>query len=125
MAKYKKLEELYGQEQIREMERSMLLDVVDKEWMEHMDNMEQLKKGINLRAYAQHDPVVDYRIEGFDVFEDMVESIKEDTVKSVLSFKINTGNLNISFEQFLPFLEELRTKMNENATQNGKQTIGG
>ena len=125
MEKYKKLEELYGKEQIREMERSMLLDVVDKEWMEHMDNMEQLKKGINLRAYAQHDPVVDYRIEGFDVFEDMVESIKEETVKSVLSFKINTGNLDISFEQFLPFLNELRAKMNENATQKGKQTIGG
>ena len=122
-AQYKELEKTYGEEQIREMERSMLLDIVDREWMYHMDDMEELKRGINLRAYAQHDPVVEYRIEGFDVFEDMIESIKEETVKSILSFKISgEEDEELSFEQFLPFLDDLRSKMND---FQGSQTIGG
>ena len=122
-AQYKELEKTYGEEQIREMERSMLLDIVDREWMDHMDDMEELKRGINLRAYAQHDPVVEYRIEGFDVFEDMIESIKEETVKSILSFKISgEEDEELSFEQFLPFLDDLRSKMND---FQGSQTIGG
>lgn len=121
-AKYKELEKTYGEEQIREMERSMLLDVVDREWMDHMDDMEELKRGINLRAYAQHDPVVEYRIEGFDVFEDMIDSIKEETVKSVVSFKVSKEAENMSFEKFLPFLDGLRAKMND---VQGSQTIGG
>lgn len=122
-AQYKELEKTYGEEQIREMERSMLLDIVDREWMDHMDDMEELKRGINLRAYAQHDPVVEYRIEGFDVFEDMIESIKEETVKSILSFKISAEeDEELSFEQFLPFLDDLRSKMND---FQGSQTIGG
>ena len=122
VSKYKELEKVYGDEQIREVERSMLLDVVDREWMDHMDDMEELKRGINLRAYAQHDPVVEYRIEGFDVFEDMIDSIKEETVKSVLSFKVSERAENMSFEKFLPFLESLRAKMND---VQGSQTIGG
>ena len=66
---------------MREVERIILLRVVDQKWMDHIDNMEQLRQGINLRAYAQHDPVVEYKFEAMDMFEEMIDSIKEDTVK--------------------------------------------
>ena len=71
-------------ETIREMERVYLLKNVDTHWMDHIDNMDQLKSGIRLRSYGQHDPVVEYRIEGFDMFDEMIESIREDTVKMML-----------------------------------------
>ncbi len=78
--KYREKEEEFG-EAIREVERVILLRVVDQKWMAHIDNMEQLRQGINLRAYAQRDPVVEYKFEAMDMFEEMVASIKEDTVK--------------------------------------------
>ena len=66
------------------MERVYLLKNVDTHWMDHIDNMDQLKNGIRLRSYGQHDPVVEYRVEGFDMFDEMIESIREDTVKMML-----------------------------------------
>jgi len=66
---------------IRDVERIILLNVVDRKWMDHIDNMEQLRQGINLRAYAQRDPVVEYKYEAMDMFEEMIDSLKEDTVK--------------------------------------------
>ena len=81
---YKENEELLPAETIREMERVYLLKNVDTHWMDHIDNMDQLKSGIRLRSYGQHDPVVEYRIEGFDMFDEMIESIREDTVKMML-----------------------------------------
>ena len=81
---YKENEELLPAETIREMERVYLLKSVDTHWMEHIDNMEQLKSGIRLRSYGQHDPVVEYRLEGFDMFDEMIENIREDTVKLML-----------------------------------------
>ena len=77
-------EKLLPSETIREMERVYLLKSVDTHWMDHIDNMEQLKAGIRLRSYGQHDPVVEYRLEGFDMFDEMIESIREDTVKLML-----------------------------------------
>lgn len=77
-------EKLLPAETIREMERVYLLKSVDTHWMDHIDNMEQLKSGIRLRSYGQHDPVVEYRLEGFDMFDEMIESIREDTVKLML-----------------------------------------
>ena len=68
-------------EQIRELERVVLLKVIDRKWMDHIDDMEQLRQGINLRAYAQRDPVIEYKFEAMDMFEEMIASIKEDTVK--------------------------------------------
>ena len=71
-----------------------MLKVVDQKWMDHIDAMDELKDGIGLRAYGQKDPVVQYRIEGFDMFDEMVYSIKEDVVKKnttkVLSNKFQT-----------------------------------
>ncbi|MBQ6152483.1 MAG: SEC-C domain-containing protein, partial [Ruminococcus sp.] len=81
---YEENEQLFPEETMREMERVYLLKSVDTYWMEHIDNMEQLKQGIRLRAYGQRDPVVEYRIEGFDMFDEMIESIRQDTAKLIL-----------------------------------------
>jgi len=80
----KKAEEI-GAEQLAELERVVMLKVVDQKWMDHIDAMDELKDGIGLRAYGQKDPVVQYRIEGFDMFDEMVNSIKEDVVKILLN----------------------------------------
>ena len=81
--KYQQKEEMIGDD-LREIERVITLKVVDDQWMEHIDNMDELKNGIGLRAYGQKDPVVQYRIEGFDMFDAMVENIKIDITKSLL-----------------------------------------
>ena len=84
-------EKLIGSKAMRELERVVLLRNVDTKWMDHIDNMDQLRKGIYLRSYGQRDPVVEYRIEGFDMFDAMIESIKEDTTRLLLSIKIRTA----------------------------------
>lgn len=78
---YEENESILPEETMREMERVYLLKNVDTYWMDHIDAMEQLKQGIRLRAYGQRDPVVEYRFEGFDMFDEMIASIREDTVK--------------------------------------------
>ncbi len=70
-----------GRDQIRELERVVLLRVIDARWMQHIDDMEQLRQGIGLAAYAQHDPKVEYRMTGFDMFEEMTNEIQEETVR--------------------------------------------
>ena len=77
---YKVKEAEFGEDQFREIERVVLLQVVDRKWMDHIDAMDQLRQGIGLRAYGQQDPVRAYQIEGFDMFEEMTRSIWEDTV---------------------------------------------
>lgn len=84
MAIYEENEKALPEDTIREMERVYLLRNVDTHWMAHIDDMEQLKSGIRLRSYGQHDPVVEYRLEGFDMFDEMIENIREDTVKLML-----------------------------------------
>lgn len=81
---YEENEKLLPPELMREAERVYLLKSVDKHWMDHIDAMEQLKQGIRLRAFAQRDPVVEYRFEGFDMFDEMIESIRQDTIKLML-----------------------------------------
>ena len=68
-------------EQIREIERVIILKVTDSRWMDHIDDMDQLRQGIGLQAFGQRDPVVEYRLQGYDMFNDMTESIREETVK--------------------------------------------
>ena len=85
----KKAEEI-GKDEIGEVERVVMLKVVDQKWMDHIDAMDELKDGIGLRAYGQKDPVVQYRIEGFDMFDQMVNDIKHDVVKILLNInKVN------------------------------------
>ena len=74
-----------GEKEFKELERVVMLKVVDEKWMNHIDAMDELKDGIGLRAYGQKDPVVQYRIEGSDMFEQMVEDIKTDVVKILLN----------------------------------------
>ena len=74
----------------RELERVILLKNVDRYWMDHIDAMDELKKGINLRAYAQRDPVVEYRVEGSDMFDATIDQIREDTARMMLTVKLRT-----------------------------------
>ena len=85
---YQAKEEQYGTDIMRELERVILLKVVDTKWMAHIDDMEELKKGINLRSYGQKNPVIEYRYEGFEMFDAMVESIREDTIRMLLTVKL-------------------------------------
>ncbi len=85
---YTAREEEYSSEVMRELERVMLLKSVDTNWMEHIDAMDQLKQGINLRAYGQHNPVIEYRNEGYDMFSAMTDAIREQTARLVLTVKI-------------------------------------
>ncbi|MDE5834417.1 MAG: preprotein translocase subunit SecA, partial [Ruminococcus sp.] len=85
---YKAKEEQYGKDIMRELERVILLKVVDNKWMAHIDDMEELKKGISLRSYGQKNPVIEYRYEGFEMFDAMVESIREDTIRMLLTVKL-------------------------------------
>ena len=80
---YEDKSERFG-ETFRELERVVMLKIVDQKWMEHIDNMDELKNGIGLRAYGQKDPVVVYRMEGFDMFDQMVQDIKFDVVKLLM-----------------------------------------
>ena len=90
-ARYDAREQEYGSDIMREMERVMLLRSVDTNWMDHIDAMDQLRQGIGLRAYGQHDPVVEYRNESYDMFEAMTNTIREQTAKLVLSVRIKTN----------------------------------
>jgi len=83
--KYIEKQQEIGEQEIKELERVIMLKVVDEKWMNHIDNMDELKNGIGLRVYGQKDPVVQYRIEGSDMFEQMVNDIKTDVVKILLN----------------------------------------
>ena len=90
--KYKVKEEEIGSDEMRELERIVMLKVVDEKWMNHIDNMDELKNGIGLRAYGQQDPVVKYRIEGMDMFEEMISDIKVDVTKILMNIRQQTEN---------------------------------
>ncbi len=112
-ALYAAREEEYSPEVMRELERVMLLKSVDTNWMEHIDAMDQLKQGINLRAYGQHNPVIAYRNEGFDMFEAMNEAIREQTAKLVLTVKIKKDQ------------DVKREKVAEETSTGGALTVKG
>ena len=82
---YEQKEAEFGSENLRELERVIMLKIVDQKWMDHIDAMDELKNGIGLRAYGQKDPVVQYRIEGFDMFDEMIANIKIDVVRFLLN----------------------------------------
>ena len=92
-------EQRYGAPIMRELERICLLKCVDRMWMDHIDNMDQLRQGIALRGYGQKDPVVEYRIEGFDMFDQMVDSIRESSVKMLLTIEIRQAGAAPKREQ--------------------------
>ena len=85
---YEQKEEEFGSEKMREIERVILLRSVDSKWMDHIDNMDHLKQGIGLRAFKQQDPVQAYQMEGSEMFEDMIQNIKLDTVKYIFHVQV-------------------------------------
>ena len=91
--KYQAKEEEITSEKMRELERVVMLKVVDEKWMNHIDSMDELKNGIGLRAYGQQDPVVKYRTEGMDMFEEMVTNIKLDVVKILMNIRKQNGDV--------------------------------
>ncbi|MBR1591784.1 MAG: preprotein translocase subunit SecA [Ruminococcus sp.] len=118
---YQAKEAEYGKEVIRELERVILLRTVDTKWMAHIDDMEELKKGIGLRSYGQRNPVIEYRYEGFEMFDAMVDSIREDTVRALLTVKLQKNEAPQREQVAKPdapnagagdgsFSEEIRTK---------------
>ena len=117
---YKENEELFDEQTMREMERVYLLKSVDTYWMEHIDNMDQLKQGIRLRAYAQHDPVVMYTLEGFEMFDQMIDSIKQDTAKLILVAPKRVLEIKRRQEE----LERQRKEMEEKAAAAHQVILG-
>ena len=92
IAKYEEKEALFADpEQMREMERVILLKVIDGKWMNHIDDMDQLKQGIRLQSFAQRDPVVEYKVQGYDMFDEMLAGITEDTVKTLFQVRVETN----------------------------------
>ena len=110
---YRQREEMYGEELMREIERVMLLRTVDEYWMEHIDNMDELRRGIGLRAYGQHNPVVEYRNDGTDMFNDMIDLVKEETAKRVLTVVVRKNE------------EVKREKVAEESTDKTSNTVRG
>ena len=101
MDKYKQRETELTPQVMREIERVVLLKSVDTKWMQHIDDMDQLKRGIGLRAYGQKDPVVEYRIEGFDMFDAMIEAIREDTIRMLYTVQVRVNQEAPKREQVL------------------------
>ncbi|MGN0171837.1 MAG: preprotein translocase subunit SecA [Acutalibacteraceae bacterium] len=90
LEKYTDKESRYGEQLMRELERVVLLRTVDRYWMDHIDNMDELRRGIHLQAYGQRDPVMMYRMEGSDMFDQMISAIREDTARAMLTVEVRT-----------------------------------
>jgi len=85
---YEEKESQFTEEQIREIERVILLKVIDTKWMDHIDDMDQLRQGIGLQAYGQRQPIVEYKFQGYEMFNAMIDAIREDTVKLLMHVRI-------------------------------------
>ena len=111
--RYDEREAEFGSRIMREIERVMLLRSVDRNWMDHIDNMDQLRQGIGLRGYGQHDPVVAYRNESYDMFSAMTDAIREQTAKLVLTVRVRQDE------------EVKREKVAEETTTDKPVTVRG
>lgn len=92
-------------EHMREIERVVLLKVIDAKWMDHIDDMDQLRQGIGLQAYGQRDPKVEYKMIGYEMFDEMTRSIEEDTVRTILHVKLEQ---KVEREQVAKVTEPIR-----------------
>lgn len=90
-AAYEKKEAELGSDTMRELERYIMLKTVDQKWMDHIDAMDQLREGIGLRAYGQRDPVIEYKFEGYEMFQDMIKNIQEDTLRYLFRVRIKAA----------------------------------
>ena len=96
---YQKKEQALGAPLMRELERVMMLRVVDEYWMEHLDNMTELRQGIGLRAYGQNDPVVAYKKEGYEMFESMIAAIQAETIRRIFLARVQVGATTVKRER--------------------------
>ena len=85
---YEEREAELGPETMRELEKALMLNIIDQKWMDHIDAMDQLRNGISLRAYGQKDPLIEYKFEAYDAFQSMIYSIKEDVVRYIFRVKM-------------------------------------
>ncbi len=134
--KYDEKEKDFGEKTLRELERVVMLKIVDERWMDHIDSMDELKDGIGLRAYGQKDPVVQYRIEGFDMFDQMIADIQLNVVKILMNARKREGlptrqesvkitgegleNTNISLKGNSPSSEKSHTPIVNTAPKVGR-----
>jgi len=109
-ARYEEKKAEFGEDVIKELQRVILLKVVDRKWMDHIDNMDQLRQGIGLRAYAQRDPVIAYKDEGYTMYEEMLGAIGEDVIKMLFNVRVET-NLEKERE-----VKQISTNRDENGT---------
>ncbi len=107
--------------QYNEIEKLIMLRNVDEKWQDHIDNMDHLKQGIHLRAYAQTNPVDAYKMESFDLFNDMSESIKEDTIKSIFTVRYNIDNTSDTVNRLGQSINRVDNFSKENITMNNGQ----
>ncbi|MFI5485736.1 preprotein translocase subunit SecA [Micromonospora echinaurantiaca] len=123
-AAYDRREEQLGEEAVRQLERMVLLQVIDRKWREHLYEMDYLQEGINLRAYAQRDPVIEYQREGFDMFATMMDGIKEETVGFLYNLEVQVAEPEPEAEEvkLLDKPVEIRAKgLNRAPQQQGLQ----
>ncbi|WP_091060292.1 preprotein translocase subunit SecA [Micromonospora humi] len=124
-AAYDRREEQLGEEAVRQLERMVLLQVIDRKWREHLYEMDYLQEGISLRAYAQRDPVIEYQREGFDMFATMMDGIKEETVGFLYNLDVQVEEAEPEAEEEVQLLEkpvEIRAKgLNRTPQQQGLQ----
>ncbi len=121
--KHEKAKENNTEEILQGLERHLILTVVDEKWMDHIDNITGLKDGIGLRAYGQSNPVEAYKMESFTMFEEMANSIKEDSIKAVFSIKENVNNVRINTQDNISKITsyenpELNVSNHTNVTTN-------
>ena len=90
-----KEQEIGDPERMRELERVILLRVIDQKWMDHIDDMEQMRQGIGLHAYAQRDPLIEYKFAGYDMFEELSNNIQEDTLRMLYRVKLETETTRV------------------------------
>jgi preprotein translocase subunit SecA len=105
-AAYAKREELLGSEAMRELERRVVLSVLDRKWREHLYEMDYLREGIGLRAMAQRDPLVEYQREGYDMFAAMMESIKEESVAFIFNVEVDVEAMQAEMAAAAEVVEE-------------------
>ena len=122
-AKYAAREKEWGEPITRDLERQVLLRNVDLNWMDHIDAMDELRRGISLRSYAQRDPVIEYRVEGSDMYDAMVATIRENTVKMLLTVRVRIG-VKIEREQVAKPYEPVPDGTDKKSMQRSSKKVG-
>jgi preprotein translocase subunit SecA len=114
MAVYRTKEEEFTDEALRKLEKILYLQILDSQWKDHLYGMDQLRDGIGLRGYGQRDPLSEYKIEGFGMFEAMMNQVREDTVRTLFL-------VQLAEEESLPQRRQQRFSMSRGAMDNGRQ----